>query len=248
MSYEALLYEKEDGIARITINRPEAMNALNPTVLLELKAALQKAEKDDDIGVIVLTGTGRAFSAGVDLKSIKDGKFDRDELMHIAHDVIDTMETLSKVIIAMVNGYCLTGGLELVLACDLIIASEEARFGDTHARWGLRPRWGGTQRLPQLIGVMKAKELSFTAEMITGQEAERIGLANKAIPAEELETAVKEMADKIMSNSLGSVAAYKQLYNRGRRGTLEEGLKMEVETTFEIKDAQEKLEKFGKKG
>jgi len=248
MPYETLLYERENGIAKITINRPEAMNALSPTVLLELKAALKRAEKDDDVGVIVLTGAGRAFSAGVDLKSLKETKFDRDQLLTMASDVIDTIETTGKVVIAMVNGYCLTGALELVLCCDLIIASEEARFGDTHARWGLRPRWGGTQRLPQLIGVLKARELAFTADMITGQEAERIGLANKAVPAEELEKAVKELANKIMANSLGSVAAYKYLFNRGMRGTLEQGLKLEVESDFEIKDAQERLEKFGKKG
>ena len=247
MPYETLLYEKEGGVAKITINRPQVMNALSLAVLQELKAALREAEDDDDVGVVVLTGAGRAFSAGVDLKALKDQKFDRKQLFTIATDVIDIIQNIPKVVIAMVNGYCLTGALELVLGCDLIIASEEARFGDTHARWGLRPRWGGSQRLPQAIGIRKAKELSFTAEMITGRKAERIGLANMAVPAEALEEAVLELARKILANSRGSIAAYKYLFHCGMKGTLEDGLQLELESEFEIGDSRERMEKFGKK-
>jgi len=248
MTYENLIYEKEDGIAKITINRPKVMNALTPALLLELKAALQKAADDKDVGVVVLTGVGRAFSAGVDLTALKDPKLDRRQLTAIAKDVINTMQFIPKVVIAMVNGYCLTGGLEIALSCDLIIASEEAKFGDTHVRWGLRPRWGMSQLLPRAIGVLKAKELSFTADMLTGKEAERIGLVNMAVPAERLEETVKELAKKIMSNRHDSVAAYKYLYNQGMRGTMEEGLQLELEGDFVIDDAGEKLEKFGGKG
>ena len=248
MAYETLIYEKREGILKITINRPQVMNALSPAVIQELKAALQEAEEDDNVGVVVLTGAGRAFSAGVDLTALKDPKFDRKQLRIMARDVIDTMQTIPKVVIAMVNGYCLTGALELVLGCDLIIASEEARFGDTHARWGLRPSWGGSQRLPRAIGVLKAKELAFTADMITGQEAERIGLVNRAVPAEKLEETVQELAQKILSNSRGSIAAYKYLFHRGMKGTLEDGLAMELESEFEIRDAGERMKKFGKKG
>jgi len=248
MAYENLIYEKEGGVARITINRPKVMNALSPALLLEVKAAVQEAGKDDDVRVIVLTGAGRAFSAGADLNSMRDRKLDDGRVGSIldnpARQVIDTILSVPKVVIAMVNGYCFTGALEIVLTCDLVVASEEARFGDTHARWGLRPSWGMSQRLPQTIGVLKAKELSFTADTITAQEAEHIGLVNIAVPAEKLEETVQELAKKIMANSHEAVAAYKYLYNRGARGTLESGLELEARTEFVIRDTDNRLQKF----
>lgn len=247
MPYENLIYEKSGGIGKITLNRPAAMNALSPALLVELRAALQEAENDADVGVVVLTGAGRAFSAGVDIKGLRDPKTDRLQIRNIAQSIIDAMESMRKVVIGMVNGYCLTGALELVQGCDLIIASEEAKFGDTHARWGLIARWGGSQRLPRLVGVRKAKEMCFTAEMITAAEAERIGLVNRVVPADKLEDTVNEMAKKILSNSPDSIAAYKYLINRGMKGTLEQGLQLEVESNFVIRDAQERMSKFGKK-
>ncbi|MBI2831234.1 MAG: enoyl-CoA hydratase/isomerase family protein [Chloroflexi bacterium] len=248
MAYENLLYGVKQGVATITFNRPAVMNALSPALLLELKAALLEAEKDESVGVVVLTGAGRAFSAGVDLKALKGATLeDKKRVRAIALDVIDTMQSMCKVILAMVRGYCLTGALELVFGCDLIVASEEARFGDTHAKWGLRPRWGGSQHLMRTVGIMKAREMSFTAEMLTAQEAERIGLINKAVPEDKLEETVQEMAQKLLANSPGSIAAYKYLFNRGMKGTLEEGLKLE-ETEFDIRDSQERMQKFGKKG
>ena len=251
MVYESLTYEKGNGVAKITINRPEVMNALSASVLSEIKAALQEAEKDGDVGVVVLTGAGRAFSAGVDLISLGDRKLEGGRVGPIlddpARDVIDTIQAISKVVIAMVNGYCITGAFEIVLGCDLVIASEEAKFGDTHARWGLRPSWGMSQRLPRTIGVLKAKELSFTANMITAQEAERIGLVNMVVPADKLEETVQEVAKKIMSNSLEAVAAIKYLYNKGLKGTLGKGLELEARSEFTIADTEQRLEKFRKK-
>jgi len=251
MKYENLMYEKDEGIAKITINRPKVMNALSPAVLSEIKAALQEASKDDDVRVVVLTGAGRAYSAGADLLSLEDRKLEGGAIGPIlddpGRDVIDTIQTIPKVVIAMVNGYCLTGALEISLACDLIIASEEAKFGDTHTRWGLRPSWGMSQRLPRTLGLLKAKELSFTAETITAQEAERIGLVNLTVPAEKLEGTVQELARKIMANSLETIAAYKYLYNRGMRDSLEKGLELESKSKFVITDTDERLEKFRKK-
>ena len=251
MKYENLMYEKDEGIAKITINRPKVMNALSPVVLSEIKTALQEASKDDDVRVVVLTGAGRAYSAGADLLSLEDRKLEGGAIGPIlddpGRDVIDTIQTIPKVVIAMVNGYCLTGALEISLACDLIIASEEARFGDTHTRWGLRPSWGMSQRLPRTLGLLKAKELSFTAETITAQEAERIGLVNLTVPAEKLEGTVQELARKIMANSLETIAAYKYLYNRGMRDSLEKGLELESKSKFVITDTDERLEKFRKK-
>ena len=251
MAYQYLIYKKEGGIAKITLNRPEVMNAISPALLSEMKAALEEAGKDDEVGVVVLTGEGRAFSAGVDLKSLGDHRLDGGRVGPIlddpARDVIDTIQALPKVVIAMVNGYCFTGALEIVLGCDLIIASAEAKFGDTHTRWGLRPSWGMSQRLPWLVGVLKAKELSFTAEMITAQEAERIGLVNMVVPAEKLEETVRELAKKIMVNSLEAVAAYKYLYNRSLRDLLAKGLALEAKSEFVIKDTEDRLSQFRKK-
>jgi len=251
MVYENLLYQKDGGIARLTIDRPEVMNALNPALLLEIKAAVQDAGKDDNVGVIVLTGAGRAFSAGVDLETLKECRLERGRVGPILDDpgwaLINTIQAVPKVVIAMVNGYCFTGALEIVLACDLIIASEEARFGDTHARWGLRPSWGMSQRLPHTVGILKAKELSFTADMITAREAERIGLVNMVVPADKLEETVQELAEKIMANSLETVAACKYLYNHGMRDTLEKGLELEAKSDFVIRDTEERLEKFRRK-
>ena len=250
MAYQYLIYKKEGGIAKITINRPEVMNAISPALLSEMKAALEEAGKDNEVKVVVLTGEGRAFSAGVDLKSLGDHRLGGGRVGPIlddpARDVIDTIQALPKVVIAMVNGYCFTGALEIVLGCDLIIASAEAKFGDTHTRWGLRPSWGMSQRLSWLVGVLKAKELSFTAEMITAQEAERIGLVNMVVPAEKLEETVRELAKKIMANSLEAVAAYKYLYNRSLRDLLAKGLALEAKSEFVIKDTEDRLSQFRK--
>jgi len=251
MKYENVMYEKDEGIAKITINRPKVMNALSPAVISELKAAMEEASTDDDVRVVVLTGAGRAFSAGVDLISLGDRKLGKGGVGAILDDpakgLIDTIQAIPKVVIATVNGYCLTGALEIVLGCDLIVASDEAKFGDTHTRWGLRPSWGMSQRLPRTIGLAKAKELSFTAEMITAQEAERIGLVNMTVAADKLEETVQQLAAKIMANSPEAIAAYKYLYNRGMRDTLEKGLKLEAKSKFVITDTEERVEKFGKK-
>ncbi len=251
MVYENIIYQKENSIAKITINRPKVMNALNPVVLSEIKAAIEEAGEDSEVGVIVLTGAGRAFSAGVDLKSLEDSKLERGSVGPIldepGRDLINTIQTVPKAVIAMVNGYCFTGALEIVLSCDLIIASEEAKLGDTHTRWGIRPSWGMSQRLPRIVGILKAKELSFTADMITAQEAERIGLVNMAVPAEKLEETVQGLAKKIMTNSPETIAAYKYLYNHGMKETLGKGLELEANSKFVIRDTEERLKEFRKK-
>jgi len=238
MAYANLIYEKHGGIARITIDRPKVMNALSPAALSELKLAMDEASSDDDIRIVVLTGAGRAFSAGRDLVSLGD-------LLPSQDDELEKEGV--KSIPDMVNGYCLTGALEILLGCDLIVASEEAKFGDTHTRYGLYAGWGMSQRLPRTVGLLKAKELSFTAEMITAREAERIGLVNMTVPADKLEEAVQGLAEKIMANSPEAIAAYKYLYNQGMRDTLEKGLELEADTKFVITDRQERLETFSKK-
>lgn len=252
MNYESLKYEKKDGVARITINRPSAMNALTPTLLKELKAAVEDAGSDRGVAVVVLTGEGRAFSAGVDLKALGESKLEKGQVGPIldipARKLIEAIQSIPKVVIAMVNGFCFTGALEIMLACDLAVASEDAKFGDTHARWGLRPTWGMSQRLPRTVGLLKARELSFTAKTIDGREAERIGLVNMAVPMEKLEETTAELAKQVMANSTGALAAYKYLYNQGMKLTLEQGLKLEFGTEFDIADTEERLAEFRKKG
>ena len=251
MPYQYIIYTREDGVAWLRLNRPEVLNAISPALLSEMRDALEKAGKDDEIGVVVLTGDGRAFSAGVDLKSLGDRGLEGGRVGPVlddpAREMIEIIQTMPKVVIAMVNGYCFTGALEIVLVCDLIVAAEEAKLGDTHTRWGIRPSWGMSQRLPLMVGLLKAKELSFTADTITAREAERIGLVNMVVPGEKLEVAVKEMAQKILGNSREAIAACKYLYNRSQGDRLATGLKLESESDFTITDTEDRLGQFRKK-
>jgi len=163
-----------------------------------------------------------------------------------ARELIDAIRSVPKLVVALVNGFCFTGALEIMLACDLVIASEQAKIGDTHAKWGLRPTWGMSARLPRRVGFLKAKELSFTADAITAQEAERIGLINQAVPADKLEQALETMAKKIMANSPQSILAYKHLYNTNEAMTLDQGLALEFGSEFQISDTEERLKGFKK--
>ncbi len=250
MAYETILYQAANGIGRIILNRPEAMNAITPTMLKELKTAVLEAGKDKEAGVIVLTGSGKAFCAGVDLKALGDRTLTRGKVGDIldipARELINAIRSVPKVVIALVNGFAFTGAVEIILACDLVIASEVAKIGDTHAKWGLRPTWGMSARLPRRVGFLKAKELSFTADAITGKEAERIGLANQAVPADKLEEALQTMVKKITANSPQSIQAYKQLYNSNENMALDKSLELEFGTEFEIDDTLDRLGGFKK--
>jgi len=248
MKFEHIVYEKKDRIARITIHRPDVLNALNREALLELKRAVEVAEEDGDVGVVVLTGSGGNFCSGVDLNSLGDRKIEGGAVGSIlddpARELIHAIQRVPKVVIALVDGYCITGGVEIALCCDFIIASEEAKFADTHVRWGLRCSWGMSQRLPMRIGMLKAKELTFTAKMITGREAERINLVNRVVPGEKLEETVQNLAGEILSNSLEAIAAHKSLYNQSMGYLLERGLELEAKSRFLITDTEERLENF----
>ena len=223
MDYSKIILEKKDGIARITFNKPKALNNMDEGLLAELMDALDDIEKDDSVGVVILTGSGRAFSAGRDLPGILEG---REWVGGVRYR---RLEGLSKPVIAAVNGYCFTGSFELAMCADIIIASENAVFGDTHARFGIIPGGGQTQRLPRQIGPRKAKELMFTSDMISAQEAERIGIVNKVVPAEKLEETTMEMAQKILNQIPETLKIIKRLVNQGMQTDLETGLKMEAE-------------------
>ncbi len=191
MAYENIIFEKEENIAVITFNRPEAMNALNNQTRAEFAEAIAEVAADDEIKVLILTGSGKAFVAGSDIKEFnKTTPF----MAHNIQRLGEMVEKLTKPVIAAVNGFCLGGGCEIAMGCDIIIASEKAKFGQTEINIGIIPGGGGTQRLQRLIGPCRAKELIFTGDIIRADEADRIGLVNRVVPMDELMPAAKEMA------------------------------------------------------
>jgi enoyl-CoA hydratase/carnithine racemase len=227
--YQGILVERNGGIAKVILNRPHVLNALNKQTLEEITAVFNEMEKDDSVQVVILAGTGRAFCAGDDIKEMKNkdvGFSNRAERpLNRAQQAIEGM---SKVVIAAVHGYCYTGALDLILSCDMVIASENAVFADTHVRFGVPPGAGASQRLPRIVGIMKAKEMFLTCDPITAREAERLGLLNKVVADENLGKAAEEMAQKIMKNDQYAVRVFKELINKGMRGDLDSGLKIEA--------------------
>jgi len=215
MESRNLLYEKRDGIATITINRPQALNAMNKETIPEFLLRLEDAEKDENVRVLVITGAGeKAFCAGLDLKTVKDiTVIEAVEMSRLGQKLTLAIEELGKPVIAAINGYALGGGLELAMACDIRIASENARIGQTEVNVGLIPGWGGTQRLPRLVGKGTAKELIFTGKMIDAKTAERIGLVNMVVLPESLKPAVEELAKVIMSKPPIAIRLAKELIN-----------------------------------
>ena len=215
MEFKNTLYEKRDGMATITINRPQAMNALNDETVQELLLRLEDAEKDENVRVIVITGAGeKAFCAGLDLKPMRDiNVIKAVEMSRRGQKLTLAIEEVGKPVIAAINGYALGGGLELAMACDIRIVSEKARIGQPEVNVGLIPGWGGTQRLPRLVGKGIAKELIFTGKMIDAKTAERIGLINVVVPPDELMSTVEELTKVIMSKPPIAIRLAKELIN-----------------------------------
>ena len=212
MEYQDIIIEQQGAITIITLNRPASLNALTPLMIRELKNALKIISADNNCKVLILKGAGRAFSAGVDLKAMNEslvgGQFTSYEIIQEGNEIANILRMMPQPAIVQVHGHCYTGATELMMFFDLIVASEDAKIGDTHAKWGIMPTWGMTQRLPRLVGIMKAKELSFTCKPITGKEAERIGLVNRAVPLEELDKTVLELANEILVVKKQLVASF----------------------------------------
>ncbi len=250
MLYQDILLERQHAITTIVLNRPAALNALSPNLIRELKAALESVAQDTSCKVLIVKGAGRAFSAGVDLKAMNEslvgGQFTTDDILQDGNQIAKILRKMPQPAIALVHGHCYTGATELMMFFDIIIAAEDAKIGDTHAKWGILPKWGMSQRLPRLVGVLKAKEMSFTCKPISGKEAERIGLVNKAVPLDELEQAGFEMANDILQNSAQTIAAFKHLYNEGMETTLGDGLDIESLFVTDITDRTEFLRAFEK--
>jgi enoyl-CoA hydratase/carnithine racemase len=220
VGFETLELDEDQGLGVIRLNRPAALNAINQRMLSDLDAALDRLEQSDDVRVIALTGTGRAFSAGRDLKEIGDTH-------RSGADVWARLETIPKPVIAAVNGLCYTGALSMLLAVDLVVAADTAVFADTHAKFGMFHGGGTTQRLRELVGPRRAKELLFTCVPISASEAERIGLVNRVVPADELMDAVRDLAQTIGGNDPVVLGAVKVLINQGVRWGSAIGLELE---------------------
>ncbi len=251
-SFTAIKVAVAAPVATVTLHRPEALNAITPTMLQELNQAFAALEDDASVSVIVLTGEGRAFSAGVDLKSLNsagatEGGSVSGGLNGPARQFTARVANSAKIVIAKVNGFCFTGALELAIACDIVVVANEAKLGDTHAKWGLRPTWGMSQRLPMLVGLARARDLSYTARTFTGAEAAAWGLLADAAPLAELDATVDELAAGIAANSPDALKAYKSLYLAAERlPSLPEGLQYEYDTQFDLGDSAARVATFNK--
>lgn len=224
-------YEKDGGVATITINRPEALNALNEETILEILARLEDAKNDESVRVILLKGAGdRAFSAGADLKMMKDvSPIKAVELSRLGQHLCNFIETLPKPVIAAINGYALGGGIELAMACDIRIASENAQIGQPEINVGLIPGWGGTQRLPRYVGKGKAKEIIFTGNRIDAKTAERLGLMNAVVPQDQLMSKARKLASELVGKPPVAIKLSKALINNSTDMHPQAGLWQEAE-------------------
>jgi len=238
MEFENIIYDKdkEKGIAKLTINRPEVRNALNAATRQEIRNALGEIEKDEDVRVVIITGAGeKAFISGADITAFKDATpiVMEESASTLGQQLFSNIENLNVPVIAMINGFCLGGGLELAMCCDIRIASDNAKFGQPEINIGLFPGAGGTQRLPRLIGWGKAKEMIYTGKIIDAAEAERISLVDRVVPPEKLEEEVNQLAETIASKSPLIIKLAKKAINRGMYTDLAAGLAYE-KTNFAL--------------
>ncbi|NBC22374.1 MAG: enoyl-CoA hydratase/isomerase family protein [Gammaproteobacteria bacterium] len=235
----------QDGLAVLTLNRPEALNALSPSLFVELREHVDAiAGQTESVGCVILCGRGRSFSAGNDLKAIQAGETAPSR--HFQAETLDAIEHLPQPVIAAVQGHCYTGSLELALACDLIVAADDARFADTHGKWAMSPTWGMSQRLPRRVGITAAKEMMFSGRVVSGAEAVAMGLALRCVPAAELLEATETLARSFLENSWFTLRADKMLVNQGMNHTLADGLAFERENSpGRGPDLEERLKRFG---
>jgi enoyl-CoA hydratase len=229
-NYETLLVERRDRVAVITINRPDKRNALNIKTREEGAAALEELRADDSVRVVVITGAGdKAFIAGADISEFAGRTAVTQRDVMTGRSLFTAIDSFPKPVIAMINGYCLGGGCELALACDLRIASERASFGQPEINLGIIPGGGGTQRLTHLVGEGKAMELILTGEIINAQAAHAIGLVNRVVPHEELEAKTMEIASRIAEKSPIALRLAKEAVKTAARSSLDEGLRREID-------------------
>ena len=243
---DLVLRTDDDGIAILTLNRPDTLNALSPNLFIELREHLVSINaQSEEIGCVILRGAGRSFSAGNDLKAIQSGETAPSR--HFQAETLELIENLPQPVIASVQGHCYTGSLELAIACDLLIASDSAKFADTHGKWGMTPLWGMSQRLPRRIGPIRAKEMMYTGRVVAGSEAVEMGLANECVADDALIDRTIEIARQIVGNAWHTLRADKMLVNKGMNLPLGEGLTFERENSPGAdKSMQERIKDFSK--
>jgi enoyl-CoA hydratase len=248
MSHKNILVEKKNGIGTIIINRPQALNALDRETLEELLKAVDELEKDPGMQVVILTGKEKAFIAGADIKQMQTmSTLQAKEFAEMGHRLLANIENSRLPFIAAINGYALGGGCEVMMACDIVIASSNAKIGQPEINLGIHPGFGGTQRLPRLVGKHKAKELLLTGDTIDAQEALRIGLVNKVVDHEKLMEETEKLAQKIAAKSSVQTRFIKTLVNKGPEIDLPSACAMEIaffSTSFSTEDQKEGMTAF----
>lgn len=249
MTEELVLYQVEEGIGIITINRPKALNALNTEVLKALGNILDLVRKDDKVKVLLITGAGdRAFVAGADIAEMKNlSPLQAREFSRLGQGIFRSLEEIPKPVIAVVNGFALGGGTELAISCDYILASENAVFGQPEVNLGIFPGFGGTQRLPKIVGKLRAKELCFFGERIPAKRALEIGLCNEVVAPDKLMERAKELAKKLIEKGLVAIALAKQAIEQGADLPLDRGLILEQtlwSLCFDTEDQKEGMSAF----
>lgn len=231
MEFKFIIYEKSGGVAMVTLNRPEALNAFSKDVVEEVLLALEDVRNDENVRVLILTGAGeKAFSVGADIKAMAGmTALKARELSLMGERLCLALENLEKPVIAAINGYALGGGLEVAMSCDLRLASENARMGQTEINYGLIPGWGGTQRLTRLVGRTKAKELIFTGKMIDAKTAEQLGLVNMVVPTDKFREVVRQFASELATKAPVALKVAKAVINKGADISLDSALALERE-------------------
>jgi len=248
MSYETILLDRLDGMGILTLNRPKVFNAINAQMIREMKAAIEELHQDLTVGVVIITGAGKAFQSGADIEELS--RMSPLDILRWNQGVVENFEALEKMrqpAIAAMNGLALGGGLELALACTLRIASESAKMGFPEVKIGILPGAGGTQRLPRLIGKGLAAEMILTGEMIDAAEAYRIGLVNRVVPADQLMPTAEELARKILRNAPVAVALAKDAMEVGKNLPLEGAIQYAQKnciTCFATEDMKEGTSAF----
>lgn len=250
MSFEMIEVEQEDGVGLVRLNRPKALNALCAQLVDEIGQALRTFDADDSVGCMVITGSEKAFAAGADIKEMKDKSFQDVQKEDFITDDWEVAAQVRKPVIAAVSGFALGGGCELAMMCDMIIASDTARFGQPEIKLGTIPGAGGSQRLTHAVGKAKAMDLCLTGRMMGAEEAERAGLVARVVPADSLMETAMATAKEIAALSQPVVAICKETVNRAFETTLSEGVRFErrmFHATFALDDRKEGMEAFAEK-
>ncbi len=250
MAYENIIVEIKGRVGLITLNRPKALNALNPELIGELAEALDTFEADENIGAIVLTGSDKAFAAGADIKAMKDNTFATNYMTNFISEGWERVTKCRKPVIAAVAGYALGGGCEVAMMCDFILAADTAKFGQPEVTIGTIPGAGGTQRLTRIVGKSKAMEMCLSGRMMDAEEAERSGLVSRIIPADDLVEEAIKTAEEIAKLSLPIVMMAKEAVNRAYETSLAEGINFErrlFHATFATEDQKEGMAAFAEK-